>query len=72
MLMFFFVFVFFVFLFFFFGDGGDGTKEFEMNAVNKLKQIFIASPEEFENFKYHGLEIEQKNYCVYKFILINY
>lgn len=43
-----------------------------MNAINKLKQIFIASPEEFENFKYHGLEIKQKNYCVYKFILMNY
>ena len=57
----------FFFFFFFFSDGGDGTKEFEMNAVNKLKQIFIASPEEFENFKYHGLEIEQKNYCVFVF-----
>ena len=37
-----------------------GTYYFERNIINRLKQNFMTSQEEFGNFKYLGLHIEQR------------
>ena len=36
------------------------THYFEINIINRLNQNFMTSQEEIENFKYLGLQIEQK------------
>ena len=33
--------------------------------MNVMKRTFKKSQEEFENFRYLGLHIEQKQYCIY-------
>ena len=42
-----------------------GTKNFEESVINVLKKTFKTSQKEFENFKYLGLHIEQKQDCIY-------
>ena len=42
-----------------------GTKNFEESVISVLKKTFKTSQEEFENFKYLGLHIEQKQDCIY-------
>ena len=37
-----------------------GTHYFERNIINRLNQNFMTSQKEIENFKYLGLQIEQK------------
>ena len=42
-----------------------GTNNFEKTVIQKLNESFVTSPEELESFKYLGLNIVQKNDCVY-------
>ena len=42
-----------------------GTKNVEENVINVLSKTFKTIQEEFENFKYFGLHIEQKQDCIY-------
>ena len=42
-----------------------GTKNFKEDVINVLKKTFKTSQEEFKNFNYLGLHIEQKQDCMY-------
>ena len=42
-----------------------GTKNFEEYVINMIRKTFKTSHEEFENFKYLELHIQQKNDCIY-------
>ena len=46
------------------------THYFETNIINRLKQNFMTSQEEFENFKYLGLHVEQKKKDFFKYTLM--
>ena len=39
------------------------TREFELSVIDWLKEKFVTS-QEFQNFRYLGLHIEQKQNCV--------
>ena len=41
------------------------TKHFAESAIHKLKEKFLTRSEEFEKFKYTGLNLVQKDDCVY-------
>ena len=42
-----------------------GTKHFAERIINRLKEKLLTRSEEFENFKYTGLNLVQKEDCVY-------
>ena len=42
-----------------------GTKYFAKSVINRLKEKFLTRSEKFENFKYTGLNLVQKDDCVY-------
>ena len=42
-----------------------GTNSFEKTVIQRLKESFVTSQEELESFKYLGLNIVQKNDCIY-------
>ena len=42
-----------------------GTKDFEKYVIDVLRKTFKTSHEEYENFKYLGVFIQQKNDCIY-------
>ena len=42
-----------------------GTKHFAESAINRLKEKILTCSEEIENFKYIGLNLVQKDDCVY-------
>ena len=42
-----------------------GTKCFEISVIDVLKKSFVTSQEELRSFKYVGLNIEQRQGCIY-------
>ena len=42
-----------------------GTKSFEISVINVLKKSFVTSQQELRSFKYIGLNIEQRQGCIY-------
>ena len=42
-----------------------GTKCFAKSVINRLKEKFLTCSEEFENFYYTGLNLVQKDNCIY-------
>ena len=42
-----------------------GTKSFEISVIDMLKNSFVTSQEELRSFKYVGLNIEQRQGCIY-------
>ena len=46
---------------FFWGE----TKSFEISVIDVLKKLFVTSQEELRSFKYVGLNIEQRQGCIY-------
>ena len=42
-----------------------GAKSFEISVIDVLKKSFVTSQEELRNFKYVGLNIEQRQGCIY-------